>query len=104
MNNDHETNFGWWTDRPDRPERPSKFAPMGRPAPRKADFVWRHLVLIVVLALTLILSVVMLAARHETLSRRAWAATTRAPPATARGWPAQHLILFLTFGEWSRRP
>lgn len=63
MNSDHETNFGYWVDKPDRPERPSAFAPIGR-APRKSDFVWRHLVLIVVLALTLILSVVMLAAHR----------------------------------------
>ena len=64
MNSDHETNIGWWADRPERPERPSAFAPIARPAPRKSDFVWRHLVLIVVLALALILSVVMLAAHR----------------------------------------
>jgi len=61
MKSDHETNAGWWVDRPERPDRPSAFAPIGRAEPQKSDFVWRHLVLIVVLALALILSVVMLA-------------------------------------------
>lgn len=64
MKSDHETNFGWWVDRPERPERPSAFAPIARPASQKSNFVWRHLVLIVVLALALILSVVMLAAHR----------------------------------------
>jgi hypothetical protein len=64
MKSDHETNFGWWVDKPERPERPSAFAPVGRHMPRKSNFVWRHLVLIVVLAMALILSVVMLAAHR----------------------------------------
>lgn len=40
MESDHDTNLGWWTDKPERPTRSSSFAPIhSRPVP-KAEPVW----------------------------------------------------------------
>jgi len=38
---DHDTNFGWWTDKPDRKARPSSFAPISGPyRRRRKERVW----------------------------------------------------------------
>ena len=60
MPSDHETNFGWWVDKPERPSRPAAFTGVKRHS-RKADFVWRNLVTIVLLMFAFILAMVYLA-------------------------------------------
>jgi hypothetical protein len=60
MSQEHETNFGWWIDKPERPSRPASFTGQ-KSQVRKSDFVWRHLVLIVLLMFGFVLAMVYLA-------------------------------------------
>lgn len=58
MENDTETNFGWWSDRPERVEPPSQFATQSAElAERHQRSVWKEVALIVVLFTTLAISV-----------------------------------------------
>lgn len=52
MENETETNFGWWTDKPERRLRPSR--DIGRPmrAGHKHDAVWLRSALVIALVLT----------------------------------------------------
>ena len=48
--NESDTNFGWWVDKPDRQERPTTFhAPLGNEARPRGGFSWGAALLIVVL-------------------------------------------------------
>jgi len=50
MKDEHDTNLGWWTDRPDREPRASSFSPISGPfRRRKAERVWTKAALIVAL-------------------------------------------------------
>ncbi|MDR6538961.1 hypothetical protein [Variovorax soli] len=50
MKDEHDTNTGWWTDRPDREPRASSFSPISGPfRRRKAERVWTKAALIVAL-------------------------------------------------------
>ncbi|GAA4336207.1 hypothetical protein GCM10023165_13250 [Variovorax defluvii] len=61
--NDHDTNTGWWTEKPDRPERPSTFASLGNSSCRRpeAERVWSRAALVVALMVSLGWAVVRLA-------------------------------------------
>ncbi len=37
---DHETNFGWWTDKPVREDRGTAFAPLHSPRRENDEPVW----------------------------------------------------------------
>ena len=52
---EHETNTGWWTEKPDRQERPSSYAPLGtkRSHGNRAEFVWLRVAVIVALVIAL---------------------------------------------------
>jgi hypothetical protein len=58
---EHETNTGWWTEKPDRQERPSSYAALGSTGRRavRSDRVWLRAVAIV--ALMFVLACVILA-------------------------------------------
>lgn len=65
MNDDTDTNFGWWTDKPERSERDvdtrsSRWTPVER---RRSANVWPTMALIVALMLTLGWSLLSLAGR-----------------------------------------
>jgi hypothetical protein len=50
MNDEHDTNLGWWTDRPDREPRASSFTPISGPFHRrKPERVWVKALLITAL-------------------------------------------------------
>jgi hypothetical protein len=50
MNDRHDTNLGWWTDRPDREPRASSFNPISGPFHRrKPERVWVKALLIAAL-------------------------------------------------------
>ncbi|MBT2323511.1 hypothetical protein J7E62_14265 [Variovorax paradoxus] len=53
--NEHETNTGWWTEKPDREERPSSYAQLGgSPSGRsRAERVWLTGALIIALMVAL---------------------------------------------------
>jgi len=40
MQNDHDTNLGWWTDKPERAERNTSFSPIHGPLKEKSEPVW----------------------------------------------------------------
>jgi hypothetical protein len=48
---EHETNTGWWTEKPDRQDRPSSFAQLGAAPSRSArtERVWLKAVLMIAL-------------------------------------------------------
>jgi hypothetical protein len=48
---EHETNTGWWTDKPERPDRPSSYVPLGRTfhARRDGGGVWGKSLLVIAL-------------------------------------------------------
>ena len=48
---EHETNTGWWTEKPDRQDRPSSFAQLGTGPSRSArsERVWLKAVLMIAL-------------------------------------------------------
>ncbi|WP_143694589.1 hypothetical protein [Variovorax sp. JS1663] len=52
---DHETNTGWWTEKPDRQDRPSSYASLGNGGTRRrrSEPVWTRAALIVALMVTL---------------------------------------------------
>lgn len=65
MNDDTDTNFGWWADKPERSERrahphPSRWSPAESP---RSPNVWPKVGLIVALMLTLGWSLMGLAGR-----------------------------------------
>jgi len=64
MPQDTDTNFGYWSDRPPRVERPSQFAPinsrMAGLETRKTRSIWKEVAFIVALFLTLAIAVVRL--------------------------------------------
>lgn len=65
MPQDTDTNFGYWSDRPERVERPSQFAAAnsrmaGLGPPSKTRSIWKEVVFIVALFLTLAIAVVRL--------------------------------------------
>jgi hypothetical protein len=60
MADHHETRYSEWHDKPERPSRPASFTGRKRPAP-VSNFVWRHLLLIVLLMFAFVLSLVYLA-------------------------------------------
>jgi len=64
MPQDTDTNFGYWSDRPPRIERPSQFAAassrMAGLETRKPRSIWKEVVLIVAIFLTLTIAVVRL--------------------------------------------
>ena len=50
MKDGHDTNLGWWVDKPDREPRPSSFAPISGPfRRRRAERAWFKAALIVAL-------------------------------------------------------
>lgn len=53
---DTDTNFGWWTDKPEREGRPSSWATSWDPPVkrRKPRSVWREAALVVGIAIALI--------------------------------------------------
>jgi hypothetical protein len=53
MKDDHDTNLGWWTDKPDREIRPSSFAPISGPHRRHRDRIWLKSAVIVALMVAL---------------------------------------------------
>ncbi|MDM0044266.1 hypothetical protein QTH91_07225 [Variovorax dokdonensis] len=40
MDKEHETNFGWWTDKPVREDRGTSFAPLSTPRKAPDEPVW----------------------------------------------------------------
>jgi hypothetical protein len=50
----NDTNFGWWTDKPVREERPSSFVPLRTtPAQPSSSFSWSNVFLVVLLLVAL---------------------------------------------------
>ncbi|MBT2301205.1 hypothetical protein J7E70_12110 [Variovorax paradoxus] len=62
MNDDHDTNLGWWTEKPDREIRASSFTPISGPFRRRRERVWVKSTVIVALMLALGWSLLRLAA------------------------------------------
>lgn len=58
-----DTNFGWWAEKPARPERPTTGISPLRPVPGKAASIWSEAALVVGLAMALVLSLISLATR-----------------------------------------
>ena len=59
---DTHTNFGWWSDRPEREERPSTFrSPLTGPREPEGKFSWGTAILVVLLMTALTLSLKSLA-------------------------------------------
>jgi hypothetical protein len=52
---EHETNTGWWTEKPDREDRPSSYAPLGRSRGNveRPERVWLRAVAVIALMVTL---------------------------------------------------
>ncbi|MDM0109703.1 hypothetical protein QTH97_32620 [Variovorax sp. J22R24] len=60
--NDTDTNFGWWADKPERGERPTTFqAPFGNASRPEGRFSWGTALLIVLLMIAFIWSLKSLA-------------------------------------------
>jgi hypothetical protein len=53
MKDDHETNFGWWTDKPDRKMRPSSYEPISGPFRGPREHIWLKSAVIVALMVAL---------------------------------------------------
>lgn len=53
MNDDHDTNFGWWTDKPARDIRPSSYAPISGPYRKRRERIWLKSAAIVLLMVAL---------------------------------------------------
>lgn len=49
MDDDSDTNFGWWTDKPDRPRRPALYRARRSFDRRRGASVWTHAALVVAL-------------------------------------------------------
>ena len=62
MKDDHETNFGWWTDKPDRKMRPSSYEPISGPFRGPQEHIWLKSAVIVALMVALGWSLLRLAA------------------------------------------
>ena len=62
MDNDqHDTNLGWWTDKPERKDRSTFFAPMRGPWRDKEEPVWLKAAIIVTIMVVFSLSLLRLA-------------------------------------------
>ncbi len=61
MDNDHDTNLGWWTDKPERHDRNTDFAPMRGPLKQKEEPVWIKGAVVITIMLVFSLSLVKLA-------------------------------------------
>ena len=61
---EHETNTGWWIEKPERPDRPSSYAPLGgsSPARRRRGGVWMKALLVISLMVALGWAILRLAA------------------------------------------
>lgn len=60
---DWDTNYGWWTDKPEKSARGQSIAERYQPATKRNDRVWSEAALVVGLAVSLVLSLVSLATR-----------------------------------------
>lgn len=64
MNDDTETNFGWWTDKPERATRNASLERSRREHRNSGDSrVWLHAALVIALMVAFGLSIVSLATR-----------------------------------------
>ena len=60
MEKEHDTNLGWWTDKPEREDRDTFFAPMRSPLNEREGSVWLKAVVIVTIMIVFGLSLVRL--------------------------------------------
>lgn len=62
MQNDHDSNLGWWTDKPEREDRSTFFAPMHGPLKEKKEAVWLKAIVVLAIMLVFALSLLRLLA------------------------------------------
>ncbi|SFL96775.1 hypothetical protein [Variovorax sp. OV329] len=60
MEKEHDTNLGWWTDKPEREDRDTSFAPMSGPLNERQEPVWLKAAVIVTIMVVFGLSLLRL--------------------------------------------
>ncbi|MBB3181011.1 hypothetical protein [Variovorax sp. Sphag1AA] len=63
MQNDHDTSMGWWTDKPERHDRSTFFAPLGGLKRESEERVWMKVVAVATIMVAFGISILRIAAQ-----------------------------------------